>query len=144
MSDERTRDDFVAGYGNACESQGLPRDCSVERFVQHHRGNAAFAAALESADTIDRLTAERDALQDENERLVEAVKRHAWSVALADHVGDACEAMDRMLDAAGLDPALYDDDGSVLLNWPIDPRYPDDEVERYAALATVERGGGEG
>ena len=72
--------------------------------------------------------------------LEEAVKSLAWSVLLADHVGDVWGPMERLLEAAGLPGPLEDSDDCWILPFPVDPNYPDDEADRYsAALKEVEK-----
>lgn len=48
MSGER----LAREYGDACEAVGLPRDCPVERFVRHHRGNAGATGATQAYNEI--------------------------------------------------------------------------------------------
>lgn len=47
MSDHERAIALLAEYDAACAAQGLPTGTSVERFVKHHRANAATAAALQ-------------------------------------------------------------------------------------------------
>jgi hypothetical protein len=77
---------------------------------------------------------------EERKRLREAAQSVAWSVILADHVGDVWGPMERLLEAAGLPAPIEDDEGCYVLPFPIDPRFPDDEAERYALARRALRG----
>ena len=113
---------FHRARANA-QAQGN-KELSVGKYAQErHDDEATILAEIE-----------------EGKRLREAAQSVAWSVILADHVGDVWGPMERLLEAAGLPAPIEDDEGCYVLPFPIDPRFPDDEAERYALARRALRG----
>ena len=68
------------------------------------------------------------------EDLIDAIKNLAWSLVVADHLGDVWDAVFDVVRAAGLPEPMQESDGIWVMPWPIDPNHPGDEVERYAQI----------
>ena len=66
-----------------------------------------------------------------SDELLDAIKSLAWSLVLADHLSDVWSDVFAVVKAAGLPEPIQDAEGHWQMPWPIDPHYPDDEVEQY-------------
>ena len=65
------------------------------------------------------------------DKLIEAIKDLAWSLVIADRLGDVWGEVFDVIRAAGLKMPVEESYGVWVMPWPIDPNHPDDEVERY-------------
>lgn len=66
-----------------------------------------------------------------SDELIDAIKDLAWSLVVADHLGDVWGAVFDVVKAAGLPEPVEESPGVWVMPWPIDPNYPSDEIERY-------------
>ena len=66
-----------------------------------------------------------------NDELLDDIKSLAWSLVLADHLGDVWDEVFAVIKAAGLPEPVQDDEGMWCMQWPISTEYPEDEVEEY-------------
>lgn len=88
------------------------------------------------------ISAVQEQQKEANNELIDAIKSLAWSLVLADNINDVWNDVFEVVEAAGLPEPLQDSEGEWVMAWPIDPRYPSDEVERYEQ-ALIESGDGE-